>query len=195
MQAFTAGLPARAAQGTGTLSASACAACPLTLDCLVMLNLFTRPPVRPAAATQLPQLLHVSRSVSVKRQWARQQRVAPCLAGQHRGMPATEMKPAAGACQRAPTPWHTGYAPDRRPGQPPGRAPPAHIVVQQQRLKPVCALAPVDAQVQGQKGGHVLAAAVGHEAWARQWGQGSSSRTVSSSERSMNIGAERRHGR
>ena len=31
-----------------------------TLDCLVMLNLFTRPPVRPAADTQLPQLEHTS---------------------------------------------------------------------------------------------------------------------------------------
>lgn len=40
----------------------------------------------------------------------------------------------------------------------------AHVVVDQQGLEPLCAHVPVDAQIFGQEAGHVLAAAIGHEA-------------------------------
>lgn len=50
----------------------------LTLLCLVMLNLLTRPPVRPAAATQLPQLLR--RGGRVEGRGADTQPLSPCKA-------------------------------------------------------------------------------------------------------------------
>lgn len=56
----------------------------LTLDCLVMLNLFTRPPVRPAAATQLPQLLHSQK----QKRGARAGLAAAEPSWQHHGLPA-----------------------------------------------------------------------------------------------------------
>lgn len=125
-----------------------------------MLNLFTRPPVRPAAATQLPQLLHARKPTAEAR--AACQRCARwgCEAAQ----PARHLAAIFALCTKqqalaAGMPNWQSPGLHRRPG------PPAHVVVEQQRLKPVGALAPVDAHVQGQEGGHVLAATVGHEAW------------------------------
>ena len=55
-----------------------------TLLCLVMLNLLTRPPVSPAAATQLPQLLQPGRGGEVGRhQVRRPRRHADMLPPQH----------------------------------------------------------------------------------------------------------------
>ena len=143
---------------------------PPTLLCLVTLNLLTRPPVRPAAATQFPQLL--------RQAGAREEGGGPALlvwwmAGPPKSDPWQRLHGAA--------PPTLGPAPHCQNTRPPAhpcparqqRRPPAHIVVEQQRLKPVCPPPPVQPQVEGQEGSDVLTPPVGHEAcrwWV--WGGG-----------------------
>jgi hypothetical protein len=126
--------------------------------CLVMLKWLMRPPVSPAAATQLPQLEATS--------WGWGARVwgGPGVGGARRGGVAEErvgFHAARSAPAAAGKPLPQAHPPS--PAQPPPQSG-AHVV-QQAVLEPVRPAPPVYAQVQGQVGRHVLAAAVTHPAW------------------------------